>query len=83
MRLYTVKYKKTNAWFWKTLKRVKGDGAMQQEVGAAYRWFIMENDERLEIPMDDMIFLFSNDRFLNIKENMEKQAGQTIPVASS
>lgn len=82
MRLYTVKYKKNNAWFWTTMKSVKADGCMQPEVGVPYRWFILGDDTRLEIPMNDMIFLFTSDRFINIKENMELQAGQKIPTTS-
>jgi hypothetical protein len=82
MKAYTAYYKKTNAWFWTKIPHVKGDGCMFNEVGAPYRWFIRENEERLEIPMLDVMFKYSTERFICIKEQMELQIGQKIPTTA-
>ncbi len=72
---YTVKYKTAKQMFWKKIKKVKGDGLVET---GTHRFFITENESRVEIPMQDMLFQFSNERFLLIKQNMEKESGQTI-----
>ena len=71
---YTVKYKLPVQWFWRTIKRVKGDGILEN--GAA-RFFQLDDETRIEIPVQAR-FIFGKDRFLAIKKNMEKDAGQAI-----
>lgn len=70
--LYTVKYKV--GFFWRTIRKVKGDGLVEN--GKA-RFFIREDETRIEIPITAQ-FIFSKERFLSIKKNMEKEAGQKI-----
>ena len=77
--MYTVKYKKIGQVFWKTLKNIKGDGFLETNT---HRFFITEDEERIEIPTKDIMFIFDSKRFLDIKKNMEKEVGQAIPVNS-
>lgn len=70
--MYTVKYK--TAWLWHTIKNVHGDGIMPEN---GNRYFILADESRIEIPAA-AVFWFSKERFISIKKNMEKQAGQPI-----
>jgi len=74
---YTVKYKTAKDWFWKKLKNVKGDGIMS-DTPVPTRFFILEDESRVEIPITGTIFTFSQGRFLMIKQTMEKEANQDI-----
>ena len=74
---YTVKFKTEKDWFWKTLNKVKGDGIMPDS-SVSTRFFILEDESRIEIPITGTLFKFSNERFLMIKQNMEKEANQDI-----
>lgn len=76
--LYHVKYRRSGAFFWTKIK-VKGDLTMTQE-GLQMRVFILENDERLEIPATSYEFWYSKDRHLSILKRMEKESGQKIDV---
>jgi len=89
MTPYTVYYKKIGGFFWKKIKRVKGDSFVENgyslgpnniPIGTTkdIRWFILEDETRIEIPCNGIIFKFSSQRFLNIKRDMEKDAGRTI-----
>lgn len=42
------------------------------------RWFILNDETRIEIPSKDMIFKFSKDRHFLIKEQMSKEARQPV-----
>ena len=77
--MYTVKYKRKGQFFWKKIKNLKADGILEPET---HRYFITEDEERIEIPLLDTIFMFDSKRFLDIKKNMEKEIGQTLPVNS-
>jgi hypothetical protein len=84
---YSVSYKKKNGIFWKTLKHVKGDGIIELPSGEdgerlvfPIRYFIMEDESRVEIPMDHYVFRFSKERFISIHRSMEQEAGQPIPI---
>ena len=74
---YTVKFKTEKDWFWKTLKKVKGDGIMPDST-VPTRFFILEDESRIEIPISGFIFKFTHERFLMIKQSMEKEANQDI-----
>ena len=76
--MYTVKYKHNKSFFWSKLKNVKGDGFV--EGNRSIRFFILEDESRVEICTDNMIFKFDNGRFMSIKKEMEKQVGQNIVV---
>jgi hypothetical protein len=74
---YTVDFKTEKDWFWKKLKKVKGDGIMPDSP-VPTRFFILDDESRIEIPILGTIFKFSYERFLMIKQNMEREANQDI-----
>jgi|GEM_PF-1214405 hypothetical protein len=87
--LYTVYYKKLNGFFWRKLKRVKGDGFIENGYVPGpnntaiwttknIRWFILEDETRIEIPAGDVLFKFSKERHFAIQAQMNKEAGQKI-----
>jgi hypothetical protein len=78
--IYSVKYRKCGKFFWNKIK-VKGDLTMVAD-GLQVRVFILENDERLEIPALSYEFWYSKERHMSILKNMEKESGQKIPVGS-
>lgn len=76
---YTVKYRKLGAFLWKTIKKVKGDSVGNpQEFAASVRILILEDDSRVELPLDKLEFKFSPDRHKLIMKNMEAQSGQKL-----
>ena len=85
MTTYSVKYKKNNSLFWKTLKKVKGDGFLSDTIKTLngvqifqtfnVRYFIMEDEERIEIPTTNYTFRFCKKRYELIKERMEIESG--------
>jgi len=77
MITYTVKYKKINSLFYKTIKKCKGDGFLTE---AKSRFFITENEERYEIPWQETIFKFSKERWMSISQRMSQEAGQEIKI---
>lgn len=76
---YTVYYRLKSSKFWQTVKNVKGDGLLP---GNAHRYLILQDESRLEIPMEGTEFKFSRERFLIIKQNMEKESGLSLPLQS-
>jgi hypothetical protein len=79
---YKVSYKKKNDFFWKNLSKVKGD-LVATDLGTPMRVFILEDETRVEIPLEGTEFKFSAERFLAIKQKMEQEAGQQIPIKMS
>ena len=78
--LYEVKYRKDSfGHFWKKIKRVKGDGLMPD---STHRYFILDDDSRLEVPMKERVFVFPKGRALSIESSMAKESGQAINVVS-
>ena len=75
--LYTVNYKRERDWTWTKLSKVIGDGIMEDSKTPT-RYFILEDNSRIEIPIEGTEFRFSPERFLLIKQNMEKEANQKI-----
>lgn len=75
MPTYTVTYRKIGAWWWKKIKNVKGDGVFE-----GHRWFVTGDEQRMEVPLMGVEFRYTNGRFLAIKANMEKEAGQKLPL---
>jgi hypothetical protein len=86
---YIVKYKKIGSFFWQSIKNVKGDGFIEggftagpnnQAIGATkdIRWFVLDDETRIEIPVSGLIFKFSPGRFLHIKNQMERESGQRM-----
>ena len=76
---YTVKFKTEKSWFWKKFKNVKGDGIMG-DTPVPTRFFILDDESRVEVPITGTIFTFSHERFLVIKQTMEREANQDIRV---
>ena len=77
MITYTVSYKKTKNLFFKKISKVKGDGILENGIA---RYFILENETRIEIPCQNMIFKFSKERFYIIKDRVSQEAGQEIKI---
>jgi len=76
MMNYQVKYKTIKLFArWKKLNKVKGDGLLENGLA---RFFILENEVRVEIPVGNIIFKFSKERFYTVKERMEDEAKQPI-----
>lgn len=88
MITYEVKYKKIGSFFWKKLKDVKGDGFVEEEfnpqgitkLNKDLRFFIFDDETRLEVPTKDIIFKFSKERLFSIKERMENNTGTDIKI---
>jgi hypothetical protein len=76
--IYTVKFRRSGAFFWRKIK-VKGDLTMASE-GLQVRVFILENEERMEIPVLSHEFWYSKERHMSILKNMEKESGQKINI---
>jgi hypothetical protein len=80
MTSYTVKYRRKGDWLWRTLKNVKGD-LLAPELPGSPRVFILADETRVEVPAADGLEIrFSKERFIVIKQNMERDAGQVLPV---
>jgi hypothetical protein len=78
MITYTVKYRRTGfPSKWKKIKNVKGDGIVENGLT---RFFYLEDETRIEIPMPNTIFKFSKERFYSIQERMEEEAGQPLQI---
>lgn len=75
MITYSVKYKRY--FFWKRIYNVKGDGLLENGMA---RFFIKEDETRIEVPCQNTVFHFSKDRFAMIKERMEIEAGQGLTL---
>ncbi len=75
---YSVKYKSLK-WLssWKKFKRVKGDGLLENGLS---RFFILEDETRIELPIHNYLFKFSKERFYSIKERLDNEAGQSIQI---
>lgn len=74
--VYTVDYKLEGGFFWTTINNVKGD-LIEKELDNK-RVFILQDETRMEVPNSGTRFVFSKERFLVIKKNMEKEAKQPI-----
>jgi len=81
MGVYSVRYRRKNQWFWRTIKNVKGD-LLASDLPGSPRVFILSDESRVEVPSDDLELRFSKERFIVIKQNMEKDAGQVLPVST-
>lgn len=83
---YEVKYKTPRAWFWKTIKNVRGDlffcddrpGGSNQPLPV--RVMVLEDNTRIELPMNNLILKFSPARFLDVIQRVEAETGQTLKI---
>lgn len=88
MKPYTVQYKLKGAWFWRTLKNVVGDNKLdahtREQNGAGAPWptptrvFFLDDDTRIELPMEGTTFRFSPERQKFIEASVNREAGQKI-----
>lgn len=76
---YTVKYLLAGQWYWRTIKKVKGD-LVPSDLDKSVRVFILDDESRIEIPMSGTQFKFSKERFISIKQSAEKESGQTLRI---
>ena len=74
--VYKVEYKLDGGYFWHTINNVKGD-LVEKELDGK-RVFILQDEVRVEVPDKGTRFVFSKERYLVIKKNMEKDARQPI-----
>jgi len=69
MNNYEVSYKKIGFLRrWYKIKELKGDGLLENGLA---RFFILEDNTRIEIPIANIMFKFSKERFYFVKEKME------------
>ncbi len=77
MITYTVSYKEPGLFKkWKRLQKVRGDGLLE---GNTHRFFILEDESRIEIPLS-FSFKFSKERFFSIKDRLSNEAKQEIRI---
>jgi len=75
MITYTVWYKH-HSWFrWRKIKNVKGDTGAE-----GFKIIILEDETQYHFPLNKYAFKYSKERFLSIKQRMETEAGQSIPM---
>ena len=75
---YTVYYKRAGFFSrWKKIKKVKGDGILENGLS---RFFVLEDETRIEMPMHGYLFKFSKERFLSIQKRMNEEARQEIQL---
>ena len=73
---YTVFYRVVGNNKWNEIKNVKGDGVIENQ----YRFFILEDETRYEIPCSNVEFKFSKERYSLILKRMNNEAGQDIKI---
>jgi len=76
---YTLEYKLVDSFFWKKIKNIKAD-LIANDIPGNPRVLILDDETRVEIPREKMMFRFSAKRFVVIKQQMEKESGQKINV---
>ena len=78
MITYAVFYKRAALFSrWRKLKRVKGDGILENGM---CRFFILEDETRIEIPIHGYLFKFSKERFISIQKRMSEEAQQEVQI---
>lgn len=93
MILYTVRYRLLGTRRWETLRNVKADGFVWTGVRPsdrdggvpatrifAVRWFILEDETRVEVPSEAATFVFSPERLARDLEARGKQIGKKLDV---
>jgi hypothetical protein len=89
MITYEVKWKRLRGWRWNRLRSVKGDGFVwtsAEDAGKGIlgmqntRYFILQDETKIEIPASDTVFVFSKERYQRVIENMQNDIGQAVPV---
>jgi len=79
--IYSVKLTPVNGEESIVFKKVIGDFVGQASDGlAGLRILMLEDNSRVEFPVAGYIAHFSKERFDVLKKNMEKEAGQKLPI---
>lgn len=73
--LYSGKYKLTGQIFWRNLKKVKGDSLID-----GLKIITFEDDSSIHFPVNQVTIKWNRDRFEDIRNKMEVEAGQPIPI---
>ena len=73
---YTVKYRIKGNLLWNTVKNVRGDVLPSDMPG--FKILIIDTEEQFHIPLEGTEFWFSKERYISIKQSMEKEAGQSL-----
>lgn len=74
-KTYKIRYRTPGKWFWRTLKRVVGDGV---EPGQ-FRWFALEDGRMVYVALGAEVE-FSAQRRNVIAEKMRKETGGQVNV---
>jgi hypothetical protein len=72
---YKAKYRQPGQIFWRTLRRVRGDG-----IGEGFRFFVLEDDTMIYVSIDAEV-RFPPERATSIERTMSKEAGQPVQRA--
>ena len=75
MITYTVWYKHWRESRWHKIKDVKGDAGSD-----GFKIIILADETQYHFPADKYAFKYSKERFVSIKQRMESEAGQSIPL---
>jgi len=70
---WTVYYKKFGRFFWKKIENVTADGIIS---GTQTRYFMLNNDEVIEVPMQGIVFRFSSSRALAVAKDEKARKEQ-------
>jgi len=73
--LYYVKYRKQGSWFWRKIKKVIGDSLNQDGTRIS---FFLEDNTKIEIPMDGTELYFSKERYIAILKNLQIESGNKV-----
>ena len=73
--LYKIRYRRKGQWFWRNLKDVKGHNVVEDKLEVFF------NDGITLIPKwSELDFKLGSDFILKQKEDLEKEAGQTVNI---
>lgn len=78
MITYSIKYRKKNQWFWRSVKNVCGD-AYPNFLGDSHMYFEKTDHTVVMVPKDGTEFKFSSGRHKLIQEQMHQESNGTVP----
>jgi len=76
---YTVKYKTPKQFFWRKVKKVKGDFILDL---TGHYGLVLEDESQILIPPGSEI-IFGKGRFWSIKKRKEEEVGQELKVKTN
>jgi len=69
--IYSARYRIKGRLFWRRLKRVKGDGFVND---LPLRYFVLDDERLIHIPSDSEVE-FSKERYFGTAEKVRKESG--------